>query len=251
MQKQSLNLACVKICWVSAQFIKIDVPCVENTYFIFELWFWLLSPETSLPFRFIFAKRPSQSGGNTVKCLMLRNVPEVKGKVNETQFPQHELCEELSQTGSHPISSISQHAGLSRKYYCLQSADEEQSPRSGKRPRASVSCLRKSASVPVTFLWGQGKGWPWHTELLRFLLVAPGALAVIVYGNRKELASGHGQPLVALWGTQEPWLVSAHQVDWDWAPNFSLWPSNSHLLRLIRAPKSWGWGEAQGDQWKV
>lgn len=59
-------------------------------------------------------------------------------------------------------------------------------------------------------------------ELLGFLLVAPGALAVVVYGNRKELAGGHGQPLVALWCTQEPWLVSAHQVDRDWAPNLSL-----------------------------
>lgn len=166
----------------------------KTSYFIFELWFWLLLP--SLPFRFIFAKRPSQSGGNPVKCLVLRNVPEVKGKFNETQSPQHELCEVLSQMGSRPIFSISQHVGLSRKYYCLQGADEEQPPRSRKRLRTPVSFLRKSASVPVTFLWAQGKGWPWLTELLGFLLVAPGALAVVVYGNRKELAGGHGQPLL-------------------------------------------------------
>ena len=66
-------------------------------YSIFKLLFWPQLHEKSFPFRFISVKRPKLTVMRT-ESLMLRNWPEVEGKVDETLSPWPGLCEALSET---------------------------------------------------------------------------------------------------------------------------------------------------------
>lgn len=166
-----------------------------------------------------------------IKRLMLRNVPEMKGKVDEAGPHSLDRVERFQKPS--PIVQVRRQLrdvkkGLARPHPCVRS-----------RERVSL--------LSWTFREPRAKGGHHGLmELLGLLFVASGTLAVGVCRNRKDIGRSWGFSLLR--GALEARVCSSGRLETR-PPNLPFWPPSVHLWDLIRAPISWGWRGAQGDQW--